>query len=234
MVKRKRLKWIKVSELGGIEVSISRLNNKSRKGKFINIRDGKRKSIYKFNDMYDLSAYIDAFKKRVMFTKSGIKQIKPRKRTSVRVDTSKVPLIYKVLKRGTSRVVVTDLNKRKFNKLRGNYKKLLKPLVADKLLGDILSSYGNVEKWKSRLFYKIQIVERDGSKPIATLRTHGKHLESVYGDVINAIIGNKVDMSKLSYLVREKGYSISNHTDVKYDEYPKDIQIKLIMEYTKK
>lgn len=236
MAKGKKLDWVELSGYNNLLITLTTLNNKGRKGKYIYVRNvnTKKKSIYKFNDKYDLTNYVDAFNKEIKFTKKGIKRVKEKKVKEIKVDIKSIPMMDKVLPSGQSNIEIKELGLKSSNSLRGRYKELLKPLVKDKLLIDVLSSYGNVEKWKQRLFYKIEVIESDGGKGVITLRTHGKHIENVYKDIKSVIIGNKIDLLKVHNLVNEKGYAISHQTNIKYGEYPEDIKIKLTIEYTKK
>lgn len=186
----------------GLTIRFSELNNKSRKGTYIYIRDTKtgKFGIYKYNPKMFIDAYIDMFqinrklagqkkysrinKQRFQKTMQQLLEQKTDKYTRQfikkhREKTKKYIKMHKIFQPGMTSTA-DDLAKLRDNRKK-LYTQLLEPLVLDKqLLGIVMK---NADKFKQRLYYRITVYgavkELQTEQILGTIEDHNKTIEQV-------------------------------------------------------
>lgn len=165
-----------------INISLKEYNNKSRKGLYIYIKANRRPSrIYKYKGT---NTEIDATKKyyedkyirkkplaksRISYTKAyeeSIDKIKSKSRERIRVRRQADQYISRIKKQrpidksirsGVAKIILESPEKKNSFEMKNTIKKLLRQVVLDKDLIEILAQDQNLEKIKHRFEYQLNI-----------------------------------------------------------------------------
>ena len=205
-----------------INIKIVNLNNKSRKGLYVYVKAKNKPSrYYKFNNKqgqidatknYYIDKYIKKINKKNIDTYNNykkaynekIKGIKPYKRK--RVYRQAEQYISKIKKRGSieSNIkkgikdsVIKDIVTAKTEDITKAKKELLKDLVLDKDLLNLLISNENFNKLKNRMEYRLKAIDKYGNILIRA-QAHGKTINQVQQELRKAIKNNK-EVSSFKY-----------------------------------
>lgn len=187
-----------------LSIKIVDLNNKSRKGTYIYIRDPKtgKSGYYKYDGTTFIDAYVDYFvENRKLAKKAKFKRINKRKFIKsigeimedkaskytkkfvkrYKLRTKKYKKIGKLFRKGAIQVAYpfTKIERDKKNV----YKQLLEPLVLDKGLLRIIIK--NAKKFKFRLYYRTKVfaINQDTGKEeqIGYIEDYNKTIEEYIG-----------------------------------------------------
>lgn len=214
------------------------LNNKARKGKYIYISEkGKSGKYYKKNEKLKEKDYIEIYKgeglrsKRGGISKEKIKVIR-------RVKKKKLVEIEKSLRSGYAQTTVNNANKLTPYGIKTAYMNLLRNkdkvgdklgIVRDKELLDILTRTEDVEKWKHRVLYGIELIGDKGeilakmtNKNPKTLYTISSELKEIAKE--GRELGNEYEANGIKGDAEKKGYNYEGIGKGKI----KNIRIKLV------
>lgn len=242
---KKELTNMLVKELGvdtrKIKIQLVELDNKSRKGKYIYIKVPRQKArYYKKQEGVSVDNYIKAYEGKIRVKKKGVVEYKGKKPADVYVEKVKSrPRIDSLISKGISEnAEIGDLKNADRATVRKAYKDMLRPLVKDEKLLDILALEENVEKFKYRIQTKITIVGLDGKIKL-TFSGFNKSIDNIFNDfgkIINKKNVYNEDLKKL----KEMGYALTEieGTDIKstYESQsvmPTVAKIKLNLRYVK-
>lgn len=164
-----------------MNVRLNYLNNKSRKGYYVYIKeDGLPPRYYKYNENYTIDPYIEFYKdryekKRILkgtinqyikaYAKEKDSKISSRlikQRNKYLKKIKKLPRINEIFKSGISSVKINDVLQTDQKLARNKVKELLRKLVLDENLLDIISSNNNIKKIMKRLEYRYTIIGNEG------------------------------------------------------------------------
>lgn len=150
-----------------IEIKEVQLNNKSRKGSYVYVKEkGRQGRYYKKNPNVSREEYAEVYskgglrQKRGGVTKNKVKVIKKR-------SVKKLVEIDNVLKDGYAQATVERAEKLTPYGMKTAYMNLLRNkdragdghgIVRDKELLDIITRPEDVEKWKHRIAYEVEII----------------------------------------------------------------------------
>lgn len=224
------------------------LDNKSRKGWYVYVKTpDKRPSYYKKRIDVPIDAYLqyhlDKNKKRrkikgslkqyeTVFTKRNMRGLKVSdslKRFASRYlrGIKKRPTIQGAIKGGITNTTLTNIHGKTESDIRGTYYELLKPLVLDNKLLDLLTLEENINKIKNRFQYDVKLLDRNGSLIEQFTKSFNTTLREVVEDSLNTFrIGMTFrDISNEGKtFARRKEYSIQAG-DVKNNLHRIDIEV---------
>lgn len=225
------VKKIKRIYVGDVLVRIVTYNNKSRKGRYVYLRDKQgRQGIYKYrkiNGKYlDLDSYYSIYNKDATATKWGIRYKKDR----LHEIAKRSPLIEQILGEGIGTGHISKAKLWDNYSVRQTYKEMLKNVVKDRQLRHIITSQGNVQKYKMRIETTISIEGTNG-KQLAELRCYDKSLEEVREHL--KIMLTNIDTEKIAILKREGFYTSPDTMNLKSGEVRQVGDIKITISYAK-
>lgn len=231
-----------------ITIKYTTYNNKSRKGKYIYIKEkDKKPKRFKFKDNLKESDYIYAYKKNVDARRGGItpEKIKYKKKLekSTKLFDKRYPKTDDALNEGYAEYTFKARNYRFSPSLiREAYKNVLlnegkardgKPIVKDNELINILTLPENIQKWKHRVSHEISLLGDQDDKILAVINEKGiKSLVDIKKDIIDKI-PKGMEMGEFSKTIRDKlernGYSVNMQSGGKI----RDIKIRMIFRKAK-
>lgn len=145
-----------------VDISFKELNNKSRKGIYIYIKDKTKSRYYKFDERKGLDFYTNYFysnkKDRINYKKYEQKYL----------QSQKVPIKDKSkytqndISKGISTIKIKDVHNINSNQLNKKIKELFSKVVKDKEILNLVIQESNIEKLKKRLSYRINIYSEEG------------------------------------------------------------------------
>lgn len=182
MTKKKRTKRRKEEKM---TIKLRELQNKSRKGTYLYIKIGKRRgNYYKYKGHEFVDAYVNYYKDRYIKKKTsarsvntyikayeekvkGIKpkhRIRPHRQAERYLTTLKKrrPTLHKAIREGITQVKITDVRTASPKVIDVAKKKLLRPLVLDQELLEIISTEENMKKMKERFEYRLEFLDKKG------------------------------------------------------------------------
>lgn len=216
-----------------IKIKLTELNNKSRKGTYIYIKEQNKKGAYfkykegqiidPFKQYYvdryiknkpkgSVQKYVDTYRKRI--GKERI-PVTPLSRQADRYlkKIRKLPTIQQAISRGITNTVIKNALKTTRSETERAKKNLLRNLVLDKDLLNVLVKTENIQKIKTRLEYRIQLQNANGEK-IAETVTFNKTPEQVIQELKKGIIIgegiSKGETPKVSNKLQNMGYQKLN------------------------
>lgn len=219
-------------------IRITQLNNKSRNGAYVYVKQkGKQSRYYKYDPEAPLDAYLKYYLdsnrvyrgKKVAkgtirdYEKAFKKQDKRRKKashTTKRVDEylreiKKRPTINKAIQRGMTRAEIINAEMAGTNRIKKAKEDLLRPLVLDQSLLEILIKEENFKKLKFRLEHQIQFIDKQGNS-LASTTIFNKTIDEVIRDLKEVTVKgerlNPQDASKsrLAQRIKWKQYQALN------------------------
>jgi hypothetical protein len=159
-----KLKWFKY---GDLQIALRDYDNKSRKGRHVIVKNEKgRRKIFKYTglDPKSLTEYYKGFKGGIRNKKYGTR-VPEGKTDSERYynQVGKAPRIDSVIRKGKTSTEINNIKTLNIGNIKKTYKNLLGGLVLDDELLNIITDEGNVQKYKHRLSYSIELkgVEED-------------------------------------------------------------------------
>lgn len=207
-----------------MKIKEKKLNNKGRKGIYIYIKDkGKPGRYYKKREGLDITNYVAFYEGGVRYKKAGVTNIDNIDRTKAfRKKLKKYPKIDNFIKKGetsTKESLVKNIDRAKVKRI---YKEMLKPLVNDEEILDLLSDESNINKLKHRIEAYITIGNEEKGQSV-TFITHGKTITNIISDFkvvkTNLLGGNIIQL-------KNKGYKVFNVRSVNIKSYDKSVVIK--------
>lgn len=207
MVKRKNIK--KWYNYGSVVIGFTTYNNKSRKGRYVVVKDVKtgKRGAYKYQEGTNLGDYYKAFKSKLKVKKWGVKPKKKRKTAELyRKKVGRTPSIESIIKKGMTTTKPVNLKTADRHKTTTIYKAMLRELVKDRELLDILTQEENIKKIKHRIESKI-IMTDDSGGVVANLTVYNKTAGEVILDIQENLKQGEISSSGVSRL-RDKGYRI--------------------------
>jgi len=210
MEKKKKEVKIKRERKKEGELTIKRklLNNKSRKGWHYYIKEAKKKpAYYKIHEGVDIENYLLAYQGKVKIKKRGVLQYtkeSPAEKYLRKVEKSKK--IEDLISVGITESDIGDLRFTGKKNMHEAYKKMLKPLVKDKELLNILALEENVRKFKHRLQTTIVMSSEDGRVEIA-IKTFNKDLAEIKNDFKEITTKKDIQETDLQEILK-KGYKL--------------------------
>lgn len=220
-----------------------KLNNKSRKGNFIYIREnGKKGKYFKRKEDLDNIHYTDYktfYNDGLRAKKGGITKEKVNKKKRIEQLTKKYPLIEETIEKGYAENTIKNGQNLTHYGIRTAYMNLLRNkdragdghgIVRDKELLELITLPENVEKWKHRIMYEISVYNEKEEKLILITNNTIKNLSEIRDEIIKYIkTGMEVgDFSKRidEMNLKNRGYSINYNNQVK--GRIKEIRIKMV------
>ena len=207
-----------------VNVKIKRLNNKSRKGLYIYIKQkGKRGAYYKYKGDEVVDAYrqyyVDRYVKKKPKGSLGqyIKGYKLRvegrrvKRTAITRQADryiakikkKRPELMKAIGKGIRKAVIRDVRNAGNKQIRSAKLKIMNGLVLDSGLIELILQNENMKKLKDRFDYQVLMIGKGGEQ-LAETFIHGKTIEDVVMDLKKLIKkGEKIEDHSGNSVVRK-------------------------------
>lgn len=206
MAKLRKMKGKKVKKEG---ISIRRvlLNNKTRKGNYVAIREtGKKTKYYKEKEGLEDKDYKEFYSRGLVTKRGGVSKERILKEKKLDRVAKKFPKVEDILKSGSVMYTIKKAKGITPQGINNSYKSLLMNrdktgdgigIVRDKLLLDLITRPENVEKWKQRIGYEI-LIKDEKENVMATIRnTQPKTLSEVKREVIDDInMGKEYDSGK--------------------------------------
>lgn len=230
-----------------MKVNITQLNNKSRKGTYIYIKQPKKKgSYYKFNEEIPIDAYVEYYKDKnninkrkkkgtlkqykKAYTNKPIKKAHKLKSQAKKYQEkiAKQPKINDVINTGISESTIKDGHQTNNDEIKYAKQKLLKNLVLDKELLNILIKHENFKKIQNRLEYRITFKDHK-NEIIGTTSIFNKQPEEVMQKLQKAIKKGELisEDSKSQAIQKLKFYNFVN-INIKKTAKLQRAEIKLI------
>lgn len=195
-----------VKTKGKLTVIKKILNNKSRKGEYWYIKEGKnRPSYYKVKEGLDLDDYLNAYYGKIKAKKRGVIKVTkefPAEKYLMKVRKHKK--IDDLIVKGRSVTEVNNLNTINKAEIHQIYMNMLESQVSDKVLLSVLALEENVEKFKYRIQSIVKVVSEDGDVEIE-LNAFNKSLTQINSDFGRMRKKVNIDEEDLS-TVMNKGY----------------------------
>lgn len=201
------------------------MNSKSRKGIYYYLYENGRARYYKKEKGKDVDYYLNKFKQPKRNAVKGFIR-KVQRRTSVD----------KYVTKGSGKTEISEIKRLDNYHIRKAYDQMLKPLVKDKKLREILTKEENISKFKYRIATRITITGEEGKR--VTYNCIGKTLSQIktdFAEIKDVFMGwmhNKI--------TKQKGYKLESNNNVEVDKmYLNDERIlriqriNLNIEYTK-
>lgn len=216
-----------------IKTEIKTINTKQRKGTYIYVKAPKTEGMtLKYNDNIPLTTYknyyIDKYleKKDVNFSEYK-KEWKTYKTTHKLGKTPNnylkklhnQPNIKKLIKKGITNVTIKNTTNITPQKIHQHTKKLLKPLVLDNELLELIAKSENIQKIKHRLEYRIILQDKQG-KILGETGVFNKTPEEVLNDLNKSLKPNQTLSQNSTYTLKieQKGFQkYQHHNDGNYD-----------------
>lgn len=224
-----------VKENKKITVTIKELNNKSRQGTYIYIKEaGQRPSYYRYNEQYPLDYYVNYYQNlnKRPNRKGGTKitqtlneydaaikktpsKLKPgtQAKTDAQKYLKKLKKQYggrsleRLLKKGIQAVRINNILTATNNTIHVANRKLIQDIVLDKRIQDIIASEENMKKMKFRLEHRIELINTKG-ETLATLNKVGKTLRETTNDLKNTLQkGQEIKYEKSLNTLKGLGYN---------------------------
>lgn len=166
-----------------VNINIITLNNKSRKGTYLYIKEKKNKAqYYKLREGDNIDAYIQYYKDRYINKKAkgtprqyqkeyqkAAKKEKSEKRTPIRRQAEqyisrikKQPGITEIVTKGIGTAKIKNAYQTNNAEIRKANKEMLQELVLDKRLLEILTTEENLKKLAYRIEHRITYQDKDG------------------------------------------------------------------------
>lgn len=199
-----------------VKAKVVKLNNKSRKGTFIYIKENKIPGrYYKYDPKIPIEAYTTFYLSKQnpnMITPSAKtfkKQYKTPKKSTIK---RKSVNINKAFKKGISSVTIKNARQISHFKVKKAYKTLLEPLVRDTGILNLITQDTNINKLKNRFQHKI-LFKNEKGKLLAEGEIIGKTTKDVIKD-LKKIMKPKTelrdDYTNNIKLLKNKGYKYSH------------------------
>lgn len=202
-----------IKELGidtkKVKIQVVELDNKSRKGKYIYVKVPKQKArYYKQKEGISVDNYLKAYEGKLRVKKKGVVEYKGKSPADLYVERIKSrPRIDSLISKGISdKAEIPNLLNADRKVVREAYKTMLRPLVRDEKLLDILAMDENVEKFKYRIQTTIQLIGRDDKIKI-TLAGFNKSIMNVFSDFGKVLNKRNVYNEDLKIL-KARGYNM--------------------------
>lgn len=206
-----------------VNIRLVNLNNKSRKGTYVYAKaKGQRGQYYKWDEDAVIDAYKQYYKDKYIAKKQKgtIKEYKegytkkyrgektPRTRPTRQAEQylrkiKRTPTINQAIKRGITTSNIPDALRATQAQIKQAKKDILKNLVADPELLELLTLPENMNKLKHRLEYRVEFKDQQG-KTLATVGTFNKTPEEVVNELKKTIVeGEEIDHTKTPTLARK-------------------------------
>lgn len=208
-----------------IQIKEVKLNNKSRKGNYIYIKEPKKQGkYYKKTEGLSNSDYLEIYNegglraKRGGVTKTKIEAVK-------RIKNKRVQEVDKIIKDGYAQATIERAERLTPYGMKTAYMDLLRNkdkvgdklgVVRDKELLELITRPENVEKWKHRIMYNIELYGKEG-----LLATMNNQVPKTLGVIISEIrelgvIGGDIEgYGKMAKEVKNKNYNFEKIKDGK-------------------
>lgn len=215
-------------------IRLTTLNNKSRQGQYIYIKQTKKRGAYfKLRENTPIDAYKQYYTDKYIknkpkgtvqeytktYTKRITKEKTPRTPISRQADRylakiKRTKPVQQLIKTGITNTNITNAQKTTNKQIHDKTKELLKDLVLDKKILDLLVTRENIKKIKSRLEYRITFKDKDGDT-IGTSGAFNKTPQEVINDMKKMNIdGEEVVQAKtptLNNKLNKAGYQKYQH-----------------------
>lgn len=167
------------------KIDIRDLNNKSRKGRYVYIKIGNnRGSYYKYDENIPIDAYVNYYKDKYIkkvkttsvrrYTKAyagkleGVrfkKRTRPIRQAEQYIQKLKRtrPQLHEALKTGITTTKIKDIRTATDNMIQHAKKQLMRPIVLDTQLLDIITTRENMKKLQERIEYRLQFIDKKGN-----------------------------------------------------------------------
>jgi aspartate carbamoyltransferase regulatory subunit len=141
-------------------IKLVELNNKSRKGIYVYIREkGKHGRYYKYRGMEgEIREYKKQFRSKAKGTKKRLTVQKYLKKTKRQIP------IKASLNSGVTTAKIKDILKSSQRELHEKKKELIRPLIKDKKILNIMATEENFSKLRTRLEYSVIGTDEKGKK----------------------------------------------------------------------
>lgn len=144
-----------------INIQIKDMNNKSRKGKYIYIKkSGVRGSYYKMKPGVKVDDMVRRYKRLYITKSKKVTKAETRYLKKIR----KRGKISQHITRGLSKTVIQDVLTAGAGETKTAIDKLLKPLVKDKQIREILGTEENLNKLITRFEYRVKLFDEAGKE----------------------------------------------------------------------
>lgn len=239
--KRKEKKKLKKEIRRIIDINLTNLNNKGRKGKYYKVHEkGKKTKYYKYRKGIDKKIYLEYFKRGIVSKRGGVKGEKVKKEIRIDKIAKKYPEIEKITPSGYAEYTIRNAKRLTPQSVKESYKFLLmnkdkkgdgKALVRDPELIDLLCRQENVDRWKHRIGYEV-IAKNEKEETLMTITPKTiKSLGEIKAEVIDNIeIGEDY---KAQYIKIEEKISKSYNVNTGAIREGKIAQIKIRLTFRK-
>lgn len=213
---------------------------KSRKGKYIYIKEPNKKGrYYKKQEGLKKEDYIKYYKSKIKSKKGGVTKKKLKKIEKYEKILKKYPKVETTLKSGYAGTTINNAKELTPYRMLNSYKRLLMNkdklgdghgIIRDKELLELITTSENIEKWKHRIMYETQIFNEKGELTHQINNTNVKTIGELKSEVIDYIqlgmeVGSFSDKMNEQQIEKD-GWKISSGTTNKGKI--KDIKIKMI------
>lgn len=167
-----------------INIKLVQLNNKSRKGQYVRITEEGTKPVYY---KYKKGTHLDLYKKRYIQTHKTSKITINKKlyNESIRRYVNKVTKqgkIEQIISKGRAECYLQDIKNTTQGDILQARQKILKNLIDDKQIRNLVAKQENFNKLKNRLEIKATITDKQGNT-ILQQRTFNKTIEQAIDDL---------------------------------------------------
>lgn len=186
-------------------IKIVELNNKSRKGTYIYIKEKGKAKYYKYEEDIPIDAYL-------IQARSGKKTTKGLMQKYAKVETRQGKelqqyieqirrrgSLQKQIKKGMGQVTIKNVEKATQATINRAKRKLLQHLILDKQLLDIITQDHNLDKLKERFEYRIKVKDKEGK----TLVTGNKFNQTIKQTIQEINTGIKKGMNTSTEITDE-------------------------------
>lgn len=237
--KKKKVK--NIVKRSRIKISIKDFGNKGkgRKGKYYYVKEvNKKPKYYKYKEGIEKKDILEYYKRGITSKRGGVSKERIKKEKKLDRVAKKYPKIEDIIESGYSEYTIKDAKKLTPTNIRNAYMFLLmnkdkvgdgKGIVRDKELLDIITRSENIEKWKHRVLFEIQLSNENGDRLLTISNTQIKTLGEIKREVLDKIsIGQEYESQykRFGELMEGKGYRITSGSIRKGKI--KDVKIKLI------
>lgn len=223
------------------EITIKKIkrDNKSRKGTYYYIKErGKKPKEYKIKKGVTKELALDYYRRNIVSKHGGLSVKRIEKERKLDKKAKEYPLIDDMLLKGYAEYTIKEAQEITPLKIRTSYARLLmnkkegkggEPLVKDRDLLEILIRPENIERWKNRVLFEVQLKNENGEMLATIIPTGVKMLGEIKRDVIDELkVGEdyklssggmeeeyKNQVSVLAKKIKSRGYNINRGTTTK-------------------
>lgn len=219
---------------GDLDLKIKSYKNKSRKGKYVLLRQkiGKKwkRGTYKLSKREGLDEQLLVFSRMFKDKSRSRKKAREMIREKKVMSRFKRPTIEHLLGRGLVTIQGVDLKGLDYSKERNIYRHIVRKLgLQDKQLVDIITERENVKKYKHRISLSAMVFSNDGRKLVGFGDAIGRgDLLEFRESILSGVKGGGIRRGHLIKLSENKGIGFKIYDSNLYNQVVGEIKLRVI------